>query len=487
MALSDQLTKCRTIILFVLISLSGSLQAAIITVNSSSDAALPDDNGNCTLREAIEAAETNSAVDACEAGSGADTIEFIPSIEEIELSAGNLSDFDNPIRQSLTIVGPENNKLDIYGDNLFSFFYLDSFSDNQTFRFSNLRLYESLADRGGAIRIENGETVIVENVEFNGNTATNGGGAIFLANATTRILLTVRQSTFDGNRAQGPTSGGAIRTGNNAIVGIERSTFVDNQSLESNGGAISAFSNHLQVETRVRIDHSTFSGNLTNNAGGALSIAGAQEVEVTNSTFVGNIANADENNTGGIENGGGIFVSSSTSLIIKNSIFSNEDRSTLGVVADDIYQVGAAVIEPITSLGFNFIRNNNGVNSYFPSGFPNANNDYVGTSTNPITPSLTPLEDHGGPTRTHRPNTLSSPANAGSCSDILLDQRGFGNPETFRRPLLHPEATLGPGSDGCDIGAVESFAEELVFPKPEEDLLCVAIQASNGNIVSFCL
>ncbi len=48
--------------------------AATITVNTTAD----DDtvNGNCTLREAIQAANTDTAVDACTAGSGTDTIAF---------------------------------------------------------------------------------------------------------------------------------------------------------------------------------------------------------------------------------------------------------------------------------------------------------------------------------------------------------------------------------------------------------------------------
>lgn len=43
-----------------------------ITVNTFADDLAV--NGNCTLREAIQSANTDSAVDACPAGSGADTI-----------------------------------------------------------------------------------------------------------------------------------------------------------------------------------------------------------------------------------------------------------------------------------------------------------------------------------------------------------------------------------------------------------------------------
>ena len=50
-------------------------RAASILVDSTVDAA-PTNDGDCTLREAIVAANTDAAVDACAAGSGADAITF---------------------------------------------------------------------------------------------------------------------------------------------------------------------------------------------------------------------------------------------------------------------------------------------------------------------------------------------------------------------------------------------------------------------------
>ena len=47
-------------------------QATNITVTTTSDELNGD--GDCSLREAIVAANTNAAVDACPAGTGADTI-----------------------------------------------------------------------------------------------------------------------------------------------------------------------------------------------------------------------------------------------------------------------------------------------------------------------------------------------------------------------------------------------------------------------------
>ena len=459
---------------------------AEITVNSRNDAALPNIDGNCTLREAIEAAETNRAVDGCVAGRGADTILFEPTIEEIEIAAGNLSDFSNPIRESLTISGPPINKVDIYGDNLFQLFFLDSLSNDQTFRFSGLRIQEGLADRGGAISLGEGETLEVENTEFVQNTATNGGGAIYVNPAPSGVSLSVNTSVFEGNRAQGPTGGGAIRSSNGAIIEIQNSTFVGNAASAASGGAILAFSNFDGGEN-LAINNSTFSGNRTVQSGGAVMLAGNVALNITNSTLFANIADEDGTEVG-IEGGGGIALGPRNPLAIKNTILANIDGGTNINLASDILKLSSSVVEsvPIVSLGFNFVSNNSGAASAFTAGFPNDNNDYVGSSSSILDPRLSPLQDHGGPTETHRITTISSPANAGFCSDERTDQRGFGNPETGRRAVLHPEAPIGLGSDGCDIGAVESFAEEVEFTIPDEEQ-CIPIKANNDNVVVICL
>ncbi len=52
--------------------------AATITVDSTADDLDQGPNGNCTLREAVVAANTDSPVDGCAAGSGADVIQLPP-------------------------------------------------------------------------------------------------------------------------------------------------------------------------------------------------------------------------------------------------------------------------------------------------------------------------------------------------------------------------------------------------------------------------
>lgn len=52
----------------------------ILSVNTVVDASA--DDGKCSLREAIQAANTDTAVDTCPAGDGADTIVFDPALAQ---------------------------------------------------------------------------------------------------------------------------------------------------------------------------------------------------------------------------------------------------------------------------------------------------------------------------------------------------------------------------------------------------------------------
>src|SRR5574341_2072757 len=61
-----------TLMLALMLPGARTVHAANITVTTTVDEL--NVNGNCSLREAIQAANTDTAVDACSAGSGADTI-----------------------------------------------------------------------------------------------------------------------------------------------------------------------------------------------------------------------------------------------------------------------------------------------------------------------------------------------------------------------------------------------------------------------------
>lgn len=80
--------------------------AATIAVDSLADDL--DANGNCTLREAIQAANTDAAVDHCAAGQGADTIEIPAGTYTLAIAGpqenGNATG-DLDITSDLTLAG----------------------------------------------------------------------------------------------------------------------------------------------------------------------------------------------------------------------------------------------------------------------------------------------------------------------------------------------------------------------------------------------
>ena len=72
------------------IALINISHAATINVDSSSDALQNDDN--CTLREAVQAANTDQAVDRCAAGSGADIIVIPAGTYTLTIAGANEDD-----------------------------------------------------------------------------------------------------------------------------------------------------------------------------------------------------------------------------------------------------------------------------------------------------------------------------------------------------------------------------------------------------------
>src|SRR3989304_3670300 len=69
--------------------------AASIVVNTTDDELNGD--GDCSLREAITAANTNAAVDACIPGMGADTINFNVTIPVVIMLGSTLPDISDDL------------------------------------------------------------------------------------------------------------------------------------------------------------------------------------------------------------------------------------------------------------------------------------------------------------------------------------------------------------------------------------------------------
>src|SRR5690606_3343508 len=129
-------------------------------------------DGDCSLREALQAAATDTAVDACEAGSGADRV-ILPAGTFVLLGAanenGNLRG-DLDISTEVTIQGDAAGTV-IDGGGRDRIIEVHA-GGNVTLR--ALTITGGKEEVGGGIR--NAGTLTVDNCVVTGNTAIRGGG-----------------------------------------------------------------------------------------------------------------------------------------------------------------------------------------------------------------------------------------------------------------------------------------------------------------------
>lgn len=261
--------------------------AASIVVNT-----LTDDNavnGLCSLREAITAANTDTAHQGCTAGSGADTITFSVT------GTINLSSTLPTLSTDITIVGGGTPNTIINGGNAFQIFNTNS---GTTVNLSSMTL------RNGLNRaITSNGTLNADGIVFTSNLTTVNGGAVLVNSGTT----TITNSLFTLNGAFG--DGGAVFV-NGGTTTIRDSTFTIN-SASGSGGAIAV----ACCTATLNLINSVISDNTADIAGGIANSGGI--VTITNSTISGNSGDTLV---------GGIF-STNNSLTLNNTILANSDGS----------------------------------------------------------------------------------------------------------------------------------------------------------------
>ena len=244
-----------TLLLLILFLLAGVPVQAVttITVNTTTDEL--NNDGDCSLREAIQAANSDSAVDACPAGSGADTISLPAATYTLTL--GQLT-INTPT--TLTGVGP--------GTTIVEAATTPGVASSRVFLISN------------------GATVAISGVMIRHGNFTGFGAGIW-----TNGTLTLTNTTVSDNIASDPFggNGGGILNQFGATLTLTNSTVSGNtaisQSGVSQGGGI--FSNGT-----LTIINSTFSGNTASNGGGIASFGTAQLVNtiIANSLSGGDCA-----------------------------------------------------------------------------------------------------------------------------------------------------------------------------------------------------
>ncbi|WP_067090157.1 transglutaminase-like domain-containing protein [Methanobrevibacter curvatus] len=224
----------------------------------------------------------------------------------------------------------------------------------------NCKFINNSANIGGAIRISDCE-VTISNSIFNQNNANSIGGAIFIFNGTATIL----NSNFTSNKAN---NGGAIgiynRTTNDNKIIILKNLIFDSNIATNTGGAIytqipikylndSTFKNNYAINgggiyslNDLQINTVNFSQNTATTSGGAIYTNGQTSIS-SKSNFTSNnannggaiyalknlnISNSIFSKNNAISNGGALYINGGTTRILSNSNFSSNNGVNGGVI-----------------------------------------------------------------------------------------------------------------------------------------------------------
>ncbi len=360
--------------------------AAVIVVKSTADENPPGD-GFCSLREAINNANTRSDTTSglCVAGTGNDTITF--NVSGTITLGSSLPNIVNTLTidgsgQAITITGTGGYPAALLSVNVGASLTLNN------------------------LTIANGDNT-------NSNNNNSNGGAINNAGA-----LTVTNTTFSLNSAV--LSGGAIY--NTGALNVSSSTFASN-SATGNGGAI--FSN---TGAAASVTNATFFENSATGLGGALYNSGSSAFSVSSSTFFMTSTSTQT----GIDNAG-------VKLIVSNTILDN----TTGTPGTPANCTGTITPFPAADAGYNISSDTTcNFNPVPGSPFYGANGLEIGDNVAPgnMVGLSTMLGSNGGPTQTLGFTSLSSGAilavPGGSCA--TTDQRG-----AWRIPQGFSACTIG--------------------------------------------
>ncbi len=347
---------------------AGTVGATTFTVTKTADTNDGTCDGDCSLREAIIAANVNAGLDSVDVPAGTYTLDLIGAGENAA-ATGDLDITDDAVLQG---AGPGATFIDGNASDRVLHIFSDIAAEISGITIRNGFL--SGSESGGGISSATGTTLGLTNCTVSGNTAAGTGGGILAYD------LTITHSTVSGNTA-GSTGGGILAYG---LATITSST-VSGNTAGVVGGIYAA---------TITLTNSTVSGNTAVHAGG-LRIIG--ESTLINATVTGNVAD------GGL--GGGIYHSPLPGFYpaITNSIVAENSPTNCTLNLD--------------SLGHN-LDDDGTCGLTEPSDLSNVSDAGLG-----------PLQDNGGPTQTHALLAGSPAIDAGDDSVCpATDQRGVPRP-----------------------------------------------------------
>ncbi len=407
----------------LLLSISPLARAATFVVTKTADTNDGACDSDCSLREAIIAANANAGADTITLPAGTYTL-TIPGTGE---DAGATGDLD--IVGDLTINGAGAATTIVDGGGLDRVFHVVS-SFTVVINGITIRNGATVAGDNGGGLLNAGGIVTLNNCVISGNTTTSGGNGAGLYNDDT---MTVTNCTVTGNSTAGGGNGGGIYDNGNSLT-ITNSTISGNSVPGGDGAGLYANGN-LQT-----VSQSTFSANTASGGDGGGIYNNGNDLEITNCTLSGNSA----------FDGGGLFQNGVANLTTA-TIASNTATNTGGGIENlGSTQIGGTIVANNTGGNCNGTVSDGGTNLQFPG-------TTCSLSIPSADPLLGPLADNGGPTQ-----TMAIPA--GSPAVDANTEICPPTPATDQRGVARPQ---GPA---CDIGAFELQGGPGPTPTPTPTL-----------------
>ena len=286
-------------------------QAATINVGTNLDI-----SGNCSLRDALESARTDTSVGDCEAGDGADEIDLSAiSNQTIVLNGSPLVSANG---SDFTILG---NNVTIDGNKASQVLRIGKVS---TVVLQNLQMINGNNElgNGGCLSV-NDNVVTLEIVSISGCSATNGGG-LYASNSIVNLLsthiadnktysggsgggtfqkggtFTISASTLSGNTGDFLGGGAHFESG---TASVSNSSFIGNDALE--GGGLYSQSKLLLSNTTIQSNGAQFGAGLSQGGG---------TIDALDSNISGNVAIVD---------GGGVWIRGGAITLTSSNLVSN--------------------------------------------------------------------------------------------------------------------------------------------------------------------
>ncbi|WP_186775145.1 beta strand repeat-containing protein [Allorhodopirellula solitaria] len=302
---------------------------AAYVVDTSIDAVDATD-GVVSLREAIQAANTNAVVGDAAAGESAvpDAITFADGLSTITLNS------QLAITEWLAISLGDAADVTISGNDLSRIFYVDTEGgpERGDVSISGLTLTGGSAESGGAIYVPAGQNLTLDSVTLMQNVATGsdvgqGGGAIYNAGQ-----LSIRGGVISENAATGTSGSGGGVLNDGGRLTVENGTVIsDNRANRAGGGIETVGVLGTALRGDVILDGVTLQDNTVNTEGatgnpgngGGLHITGSGVVTISGGEVTGNSA---------VE-GGGLWNSGVGTLSVTGATISGNTAS--GDAADN--------------------------------------------------------------------------------------------------------------------------------------------------------